>query len=1119
MPRVNCSACGHVNPARARFCLECGTPFQVTCAQCRTELPAGARFCLECGAAVAAGNAASGAPPAAGPTLPERTPADYTPKHLADKIFQSRSALEGERKQVTVLFADVKGSMELAEKLDPETWHGILDGLFHILADGVHRFEGTVNQYTGDGIMALFGAPIAHEDHAQRACYAALHLVDAVRQHALEVRRRHGLDLAFRLGLNSGEVVVGRIGDDLRMDYTAAGHSVGLAQRMEALAEAGACYLTDATAQLVAGYFTLEDLGEFDVKGVGEAVRVHKLLGMGSARTRFDVSRNRGLTHFVGRAPDLQTLEQALDRARSGQGAVLAVIAEAGTGKSRLCFEFAEACRGAGYPVTEGHAVAHGKSIPLIPVLEVFRDYFGIGDRDDPRAAREKIAGRLLLLDSDFRDVLPVLFDFLGVADPEDPAPRLDPEARQRRLFGVVRALLKRSTAERPGILMIEDLHWLDGSSEVWVRNWVDAVAGTHNLLLLNSRPEYHADWMQRSHYQQLALAPLGADAIRELSRALLGSDPTTAGLSDAIYQRTRGNPFFAEEVVRSLIESGHLVGAPGAYKLAGPVDELRVPDSVQALLAARIDRLVDRAKRLLQIAAVIGKQFREPVLARVAGITTQQLGEALAQLRDAEFVYEESLYPVAEYAFKHPLTQEVALASQLQDTRRRAHAAVAKATEEFDADRLDEQAATLAHHWEQAGEHGLAATWHARAARWSMRTDTEEAYRHWVRVRELAQDGGGENADLLGDAYVALVNLGWRSGRSPAETRTTFEAGRRLFDANGDRRALTLLLSNYSLVGGVHSEQRIEHHREAVRLAHATGDLSLQINVTIFTFPCLYGGLIREAHENANAAIALIEANGWTGPSLVSFDTHRWIYSARSWTHCLLGDIESALADSERGLELARQGDAADLLYAEHLRWRLDSWRGEPEAGLQHARRQYELGEQVGGRSNSVLGTYGLGIALCEVGRWAEALPLLEEGYARTLEVETYSPYAGLAATLLHCGNEKRALDIARESVAYCERFGIVFSEFEMQLELAAVATALGELEEARRAVARARELAERMECRVLAPRVVEAEAELAGASGDTGEQRRLLAAARESFAGMGAAGHARRLGAMLDA
>jgi class 3 adenylate cyclase len=390
---MSCPSCGFENTAGIKFCGRCGQPLQSACTRCGFENPPGFRFCGECGATLGERER----PPA--PALPDREPRDYTPKHLADKILQSKSALEGERKQVTVLFADVKGSMELAEQVDAEEWHAILDRFFQILADGVHRFEGTVNQYTGDGIMALFGAPIAHEDHAQRACWAALQLRDALRGFGQELRRERGLDFLTRIGLNSGEVIVGKIGDDLRMDYTAQGSTVGLAERVQQLAEPGKPYLSEETAGLVRGYFRLEDLGEFQVKGVAAPVRAYGLEGAGELRTRLDMARSRGFSRFVGRVDEMATLEGALHRAIEGNGQVLGVVGEAGVGKSRLCLEFVEQCRDKGMPVFDAHCPAHGKTVPLLPILELLRNAFGITPQDRDQAAREKIAGRLLLFD------------------------------------------------------------------------------------------------------------------------------------------------------------------------------------------------------------------------------------------------------------------------------------------------------------------------------------------------------------------------------------------------------------------------------------------------------------------------------------------------------------------------------------------------------------------------------------------------------------------------------------------------------------------------------------------------------------------------------------------------
>ena len=647
--------------------------------------------------------------------LESTRPRVRTPEHLAEKIRDARADLDGERKQVTVLFADVMGSMDLAEQTDPELWRSIMERFFAILCDGVHRFEGTVDKFTGDGIMALFGAPVAHEDHAQRACWAALTLQRELASYAAEVRRTEGLSFSVRMGINSGEVVVGAIGEDLRVEYTAIGHTVGLAQRMESLAEPGKAYLTDHTAKLVSGYLDLDDLGEFDVKGASGPVRVHALAGAGGARSRLDISRARGFTRFVGREDELATLEAALEQARSGSGGVVVgVVGEAGVGKSRLCHEFVERCRRRGIPVYEAQGQAHGREIPFLPVLQMMRSYFAIAESDSDQQAREKIAGRMLLLDEAFAESLPLVFDFLAVPDPHRPAPRMDPDARQRALLEMVKRLVLASSNREPGINLFEDVHWIDPGSELFLTQVVEALPGASNLTIINFRPEYSAEWMRKSYYRQISLLPLGPEAIKALLADLLGSDPSLNGLPDVIRERTAGNPFFIEEVVRALAEAGNLEGKRGAYRLVRPVDDTAVPPTVNTILAARIDRLSEREKSLLQSAAVIGREFARPVLALASGLPDDELEPALRALIAAEFLYEQELYPEAVYAFKHPLTQEVAYRSQLGERRAAVHRRVAEALEELYPDKLDERAALLAQHWEAAGEALAAARWHA---------------------------------------------------------------------------------------------------------------------------------------------------------------------------------------------------------------------------------------------------------------------------------------------------------------------------------------------------------------------------------------------------------------------
>ncbi|MGH7286804.1 MAG: ATP-binding protein, partial [Myxococcota bacterium] len=633
---------------------------------------------------------------------------------------------------------------------------------------------------------------------------------------------------------------------------------------------------------------------------------------------------------------DLRTLDDALAQAQAGNGQVLGIVAEAGTGKSRLCFEFSERCRAHGLTVLEGQAVAHGKNLPLLPILQVFRAYYGIDERDDDRTVRERIAGRQLLLDEGFREVLPVMFEFFGVPDPERPAPHMEPEAKQRVLFGVLRKMVQ-GADPRAGaqnfVTLIEDLHWMDAASEAFLEQWVDALAGGRGLLILNFRPEYRAEWMQKSYYRQIPLAPLGPAAVAELLADLLGRDPSLTGLAGAVHARTGGNPFFTEEVAQALIESGQLQGERGAYRLVTALDKLEVPSRVQAVLAARIDRLPEREKQLLQTAAVIGKEFSQPVLLRVAGLAERDLAESLAALRRAEFVYEGSLYPVAEYAFKHPLTQEVALGSQLRERRARTHAAVARALEAAHEGRLDEHAALLAHHYEEADETLEAARWHRRAAEWLLKSDLTESTTHWERVYELAKSEAStpEAMTLRLRACSRLVMTSYSVGLTEKRERLAAE-GRDLAEQLGDRVGLCRLefgLANARTLTGGWSESPLVPAKRAVEIA-ADLDLRTQAEARFLLGAILWhGGRVPDALRVIEEALELaghdLEFGAeHYGMSLNNFALF-WKASALQWR----GRHREATACLERCAEVARERNEHFVLCM------VNCWSGSPHEEL----------------------------------------------------------------------------------------------------------------------------------------------------------------------------------------
>jgi len=819
---VQCPHCQHDNPAQAQFCNHCGGALAGECGQCGHSNPAGARFCNQCGHSLQDMTA---------PRTPAAGRDSYTPRHLAERILTSRSALEGERKRVTVLFIDIKGSTDLAQQAGDEAWHQILDRFFAILTHGVHRYEGTINQYTGDGIMALFGAPVAHEDHARRACMAALELQTELRRFADELRFDKGLNLSVRFGLNSGEVVVGSIGDDLRMDYTAKGQTVNLAARMEQIAEPGRIYLTRYTAAQVEGYFRLRDLGSMNVKGIAEPVSVYELEGVGKLKTRLDMSRSRGLSSFVGRGNELQLLQDALLDVTGGHGQVAAVVGNAGIGKSRLCFEFVERARSQGVEVFQGTCVPYASTVPLHPVLDLVRGFFGIEEADSAAEQRRKIAGTLTLMNLDCRDSMQLLFEYLGVAAPGEAASTIAPEMRQQELFSMLGKLLP-GTAAQPRVILLEDLHWLDEISEQFVAGLAAELEGTATLLLLNYRPDYVADWLMTGLDLDIAVTALSAEEVASLVAELLGRDGSLAALTEQIRQLAGGNPFFVEEAVRNLAELGYLEGLQGQYRLVKAVDKTVIPDSVQGILAARIDRLADDDKRLLEYAAVIGKEFGRAQLAAITEMPESHLPELLVNLEEGGFVHQRE--QLGEYAFCHPLIQEVTYHAQLAERRAQVHAALAAYLEaELGGNTFDERALMLAHHWSRAGHALKAAEWQIHAAVWEgvMRESNGALARYRRAIEFLDRLPESAQRDKLAITARSGVLRTSAIVRAPVEEISrVYEEGLALAKKTGDQLALAELQIAHASVELQHGDAdlAVEQAHEALQLARNLGQSEL---------------------------------------------------------------------------------------------------------------------------------------------------------------------------------------------------------------------------------------------------------------------------------------------------
>jgi class 3 adenylate cyclase/tetratricopeptide (TPR) repeat protein len=934
---------------------------------------------------------------------------------------------------VTVLFADVKGSMDLAERVDAEEWHKIMDRFFAVLSDGVHRFQGSINQFTGDGIMALFGAPVAHEDHAQRACYAALQLKDDLRRYAEELKRTTGLSFLVRMGLNSGDVAVGKIGDDLRMDYTAQGQTVGLAARMEQLAAPGDVYVSEYTAKLASGFFGLRDLGPFALKGVSAPVRVFELEGVTTLHTRIEVARSRGFSRFVGRDDETAILQAALAKAIAGKGQVVGVVADPGVGKSRLCMEFVEHCRSHGIAVFEAHGVSHGKAIPLLPILELFRGYFGITEQDSDQTAREKIAGRLLLLDRALDDALAPTFEFLGVSDPEHPTPRIDPDARQRQLFAIVKRVSETHSRREPGVTLLEDLHWFDRGSEAFLEVLAETATATRSLLVVNFRPEYHAGWMQKPYYQQIPLQPLTTENVNEMLHDLLGTDSSLAGLAAMIRERTGGTPFFIEEMVQTLAEDGSLAGTKGSYRLTRPVATLALPATVQAVLAARIDRLAEREKKVLQTAAVIGKQVPEGILRQVSSVTGDDLATALRTLISRDFLYEAALYPETEYTFKHPLTQELAYHSQLGDRRARLRDAVADALQSAYPDKLDERAALLAHHLEQAGEVLDAARWHARAAQWAGVHDRNAALRHWRSVRNLLapMTDTPEAVALALAAHTQLLSLFWVLGVSEEEAAAVFRDGKNLASRLEDVSALASLMTGYAAIRLGHgAEDHLEYAKEAVRLADESGDVTLRRVVRVaLARSLLFAGRWSEVVTCTEPGMEGLTNDQRLGIDMLGYNPYTMLANLRAGSLIVLGRTAEGVQWFQNALERAKEDH--DLLMegvvcADY--GNAYSYPGDRAVALESARRGAEIGEKVGGATTRMHAYTQLARAYLNAGLYSDAVTSAEQARAiaqeshAAFEIETIA-LANLAEGHAHTAEPERALRTAEDAVVAAQQ------------------------------------------------------------------------------------------------
>jgi class 3 adenylate cyclase/tetratricopeptide (TPR) repeat protein len=927
---------------------------------------------------------------------PGPAPLAYTPPYLAEKIRTAKSVLEGERKQVTVLFADLKGSTELIRDLDPEQAQALLDPALHAMMDAVHRYEGTVNQVLGDGIMALFGAPVAHEDHAARACYAALAMQAAMRRYAEDVRRSHGLEMQARVGLNSGEVVVRAIGNDLHMDYSAVGQTAHLAARMEQLATPGSIRLTAATLRLVEGLVQVHTLGRFTVKGLTEPVEVFELVGASTIRHRLQASAARGLTRFVGRQQELAALQQALARAGAGHGQVVALVGEAGVGKSRLVYECLHAHHMPGWLVLESASVSYGKATPYFPVIDVLKRYSHVEEGDDVRTIRAKVTGQVLTLDPALQDAVPALLSLLDAVPADSPFLTLDPPQRRQRTLDALKRVLLRESQVQPLLLVFEDLHWIDSETQAFLNSLVESLPTAQILLLVNYRPEYQHGWGGKTYYTQLRLDPLPPANAEEFLQELLGDNPSLAPLTRLLIERTEGNPFFLEESARTLVETKALVGTPGAYRLAQSLPTIQMPATVQAVLAARIDRLAPEEKRLLQTAAVIGTEVPFTLLQAIAELPEATLHRGLAHLQAAEFLYETHLFPDLAYTFKHALTYEVAYSSLLQERRRALHTKIVAVLETLDADRSAEQVEWLAHHA-------------VRGEVW----DKALQYCWQAGVKAAARSAHREAVVSFEQALGALQHLPESRARSEQAIDLRFDLRNALFPLGEEQRIL-------------------DHLRVAEHLAEALDDHRRLGRVASFmTHYFIIVGDLDRALESGQRALVVSEALGD-----VALQVEARVHLGR--LYYVLGDYRRAIAVLRKNVE-ALQGDlrcehfslpgvASVVSYA----WLVRSLAelGAFAEGMTHAEEAVRIAEVADHSFTLFDAYYSVGCLCLRKGEIPKALPLLERALAlvqsRNMLIVFPSTASALGVAYALSGQVRQALPLLEQAMQLSESMGI---------------------------------------------------------------------------------------------
>jgi predicted ATPase/class 3 adenylate cyclase len=941
-------------------------------------------------------------------------PQSYTPKFLADKILTTRSSIEGERKLVTVIFADVANYTSMAEKVDPEEVHQIMDGCFKILMDEIHKYEGTINQFTGDGVMALFGAPLAHEDHAQRACHASLSIQNAMVEYGEKIKKDRGVDFKMRIGINSGPVIVGSIGDDLRMDYTAVGDTTNLASRMESMAGAGTIFVSGGTYRLVRDFFEFESLGKVEVKGKKEPQEAFELIKTGEVETRIGASMARGLTRFVGRKDSMDALMVAYENAESGKGQVMGVVGEAGVGKSRLILELRNMLPKGEYRYLEGQCLHFGASMSYLPILDILRSFLEIKEGDPEHLIKEKMEDRVTQLDENLKASLPPLQDLLSLKVEDEAYLRLDPKQKRGKVFEAVRNLLIRESQNNPLVLAVEDLHWIDKTSEELLSYLVEGLANKRILLILLYRPEYIHQWGSKSYYNRIGLHQLTTNSSADLVQAILEGGEVVPELRELILGRAAGNPLFIEEFIQSLLENGFIKRENNHYALSRKASDIQVPDTIHGIIAARLDRLEDNLKRTMQVASVVGRDFAYRIVQSITGMK-EELKNYFLSLQALDFIHEKNLFPELEYIFKHALTQEVAYNSVLSKRRGGLHKAIGLAMEELYQESLPERYEELAHHftkgeaWEKAFDYLLKSGDKARQA--FAHYEATEFYTQAIQVS--SQITPAPDQEKLITVYEGR-GLVWMLLTKYDDAIADFQMMRQMSSASSNQRKegqslWHLAFAHFHKLSDKEMDLAERYAQEALLLSRQTGDQRI-----------------------LSDSLAV----------LASVDQSR-------------GNLSEADRKFEESLQISRQEGYKEVLprglgMVGHQAY----WQGDFQRAIKLGQEGAAISCEIHDGFNELLNLANLCTAYQSLAKYRQARDTLEEGLSKARERESQFFIGRLTNTLgwFHSefGDLSRALEYDHESVELGRKYQVSNVEISALINLGLDYLALGEHERA---------------------------------------------------------------------